>query len=436
MSTNKTNPISRPTRAAAAPTLGVAGAIGPVLLALLVNAGQLKGTSLLAWMPVDLTLALAVSVSVWSLIRLPHDGIRLRKMVPFVILLFLLAIAALQSVSTSYSSVKELTLFSVTAVLMFTPFVLLGTKPQQRLFFSTLVAVAALAALFMIVSPETVADYSTRIVFEGTNTIGAARVLGVGAVVCFVRLVWDPMRWSVRLAYAALILVFIWGMLSSGSRGPFLAAAAALLILTVVAVIKKKASWRVVSVAALLIIGGGVAMNLASADGATRIFGFFGGVRDTSTNARNGLWEDTLAAISSHPWGVGLGQFSHADVSNVAAEYPHNIVLETFVEGGWAAGFVLCVILVTAAIRALRFSQPTTGFVTLAVLTFTTANAMVSGDLNSNRLLWVAVALALMLHSTSREPQGVLDSHAVHASSSERRTHTRHRRRSASIAAR
>lgn len=371
-------------------------AVGPILLALLASVGQIKTTALLSWSPVDPTILLSVAVACWTVLVALVRPPRLGPATPLLLLLLLLGVATIGAPLSDYARTKELTLFFVTTLLMLSPVALLASRQSLRVFFSTLLGVAVFAAALTIVNPVAVTDYSSRITFDGTSTIGAARLFGTGIVVCVVRAVWSDARMRERLAYGASTMLLVWALLSTGSRGPFVALLAALLVVCVVAVVThRSSSWMIALVVGIMTLGA-VVVDRASAEGTSRILGFFQGARDASTRARTELWRGTVDAIPDTPLGVGIGDFSSLSVLTGAYTYPHNLVLEVFVEAGWIAGVLLCAILVLAFARSLRYSRVIGDFLPLAMLSFATVNAMVSGDMNSNRLLWVLVAVSLM----------------------------------------
>lgn len=371
-------------------------AVGPVLLALLINAGQLKATPLLSWVPVDLTLLLGVAVAASAGLLLLTSTTRLDSSAPLFVLLLGFAVASVDPHDSEYASTKVLTLFTITAILMLAPFVLLRDRQQVEYFFSATLAIASFAAVLTITNPASVADYSSRVTFDGTNTIGAARVLGAGIVVCVVRAVWSETTVRMRLVYSALTLVLLWGLLSTGSRGPFIATALAVLAVCTVALVTRRSNGWMIAALAAVTLGGAAIADRASADGTSRIFGFFEGARDTSTRARNELWRGTAEAIPERPLGVGIGGFPDTQVLWGTYPYPHNIVLEIFAEAGWATGIFFCVVLMVAIRRSIAEAKVNGGFLTLGLLVFALVNAMVSGDINTNRLLWAALAVALM----------------------------------------
>jgi O-antigen ligase len=119
-----------------------------------------------------------------------------------------------------------------------------------------------------------------------------------------------------------------------------------------------------------------------------------------------------LGEISKNPMGIGWGAFAERLPVYVPAwerpdastpyythylRFPHNTVLEVFVEGGWLVGVSFLGLLLAALFRAyLVASRSRTGEARalFALLAFFAVNAMVSGELN-DRVLFAFLGLGL-----------------------------------------
>ena len=129
-----------------------------------------------------------------------------------------------------------------------------------------------------------------------------------------------------------------------------------------------------------------------------------------------------FASIAAHPEGLGWGGYARiapgvtygGRAGTVERQYPHNLLIETFVEGGWASGLVLMSLLAVAVARAARTSKTSSSpeaDAVLGVLVLLLTGAMFSNDWNDNRDLLALAALALVLpgpvasgKGTSSEP--------------------------------
>jgi O-antigen ligase len=105
---------------------------------------------------------------------------------------------------------------------------------------------------------------------------------------------------------------------------------------------------------------------------------------------------DALNNISVPLFGLGVGGFSvhYAHFDDIRGFYPHNILLEVLVEMGLPA-LISVVAWIAYAIRRLYKSQNDENLLTttllFSLLVFNFFNALVSGDLNDNRLLYFSI---------------------------------------------
>jgi hypothetical protein len=65
-----------------------------------------------------------------------------------------------------------------------------------------------------------------------------------------------------------------------------------------------------------------------------------------------------------------------------------------FIEGGWLTGCAITAFLLASIVRTWRIGVSKSSVALQAIIVFTLVNACVSGDLNDNRILWVAASLA------------------------------------------
>jgi hypothetical protein len=99
----------------------------------------------------------------------------------------------------------------------------------------------------------------------------------------------------------------------------------------------------------------------------------------------------------ANPLGLGWGGFQGYIPTWVgeARQHPHNFLVEFFVEGGWVAGMGLLWLLAQARANAKKFLPQVTYLVWGAFMFFSLSNALVSGDVNDNRLVYVLLGMGL-----------------------------------------
>lgn len=105
---------------------------------------------------------------------------------------------------------------------------------------------------------------------------------------------------------------------------------------------------------------------------------------------RGPLFAAAIRAIGSVPTGVGTGNFASL-MGTVGRDYPHNILLEVGAENGWIAIAAMSLLLAKNAYQAVSMIRHERGTRIALLFCFALVSAMLSGDINDHRLLWVTV---------------------------------------------
>ncbi|WP_336501625.1 O-antigen ligase family protein [Microbacterium paraoxydans] len=381
------------------------GTWGAIALSLLVFSGQLKATVLFSWLPIDLTLVTAGFVGL-SMARSRFRGGAASLYWFLPILLWLAFLLPLIYSPPAIDFEKVALLFTVTFILATAPFYILRTEPQRRAFLWATAIIALVSSTVILTTGTTVQGYASRYIIEGTDSIGTARVAASGAVVCLLFALTRGLRVADRTVGVAAGAGLMMVALTTGSRGPVLAAAFAIGLATLFSPAFKKYRVRVAVAVATVGVTTFVIASQQSSDGFDRILSFFSR-EDESTIARNVLSSEALSIIEANPGGIGWGNFS---IGNGQFRYPHNLFLEVPMEGGWLAAIIMFVILAAAAVRYLLIPQDPTQVIMFALLVFAAINASVSSDVNGNRLLWVAMFAAFAVRRVQSDDLNPKDS--------------------------
>jgi len=240
----------------------------------------------------------------------------------------------------------------------------------------------------------------------GSNYIALARAGGFGLLATLAFLLPTERRPLAKLCLWVMAILQTLATLSAGARGPVLALGVSLLCFFALSVRGfphlrvDRFSWRlgVVLFIALVLIGTVGQEIFSTLFFRTQVLMTHLG---ESALTRLHLYEEAFRLWASSPvWGVGTGGFAMAVTgSALVRAYPHNIILELGAETG-LLGVLFFVAMVWmafsigfAALRnSGRFARATVRYLLVAGC-FALLNAMVSGDINDNRMLFTLVGL-------------------------------------------
>ncbi|MEV4711103.1 O-antigen ligase family protein [Micromonospora sp. NPDC049374] len=366
----------------------------------------MKGAPIFAGSPIDLTLffgiATGLAVVTYSLSGRSYDW---RAVACVIGLWAVFGIGAAMNIGTDRGAYKTALLYTLTLLCALGPCLLLASARAQRLWLYLAVAGGLAVAVETILMRDATAwTVYHRLNVEGTSTIGTARVIGAAAVVASVM---TALTFGRRRLWWCAVAVFCTGLVVMvGSRGPLISLALAV----PVALFLSKAMYgrRVAALAMgiIVVIASAWAVVESSVRHSVRISRFMAG--DVTDLAREALLREALSVIGRNPLGLGWDgfiaipaiQFNYAGRDRPI--YPHNFLLEIFVEGGWLAG-ALVLVLVALSIRGFVLNSRTSeSTAVLGLGIYWIAAAQTSSDINGNRTTWVMLVLGLMYYLRER----------------------------------
>jgi O-antigen ligase len=383
-----------------------------MLFVLYLFAGRYKADPRFQWLPLDLTaLTFGLSVVVGTNALLRRRTIAIGSAAVWMLMLFGLfvaysTLALTWSPSNQYGPAKVLYLATLVAWCVVAAAVVIAPeRTRVRRLLSALVVFA------LWVGIETLLAYlkgggAGFVVAMGGNYLGLGRVIGVGVAGLLIYCVYLASGLAMRTAAAALCAGLAALLLVIGGRGPFLAAAASMLLLLVVPwrwsaarglVVRRYGLW----LAGCLAAGGIAAAMVMSRSGVgvtvARLERLLSAQMGASAGVRLAYWREAIAHWADAPF-LGHGPGSWPVVFSAVDErgYPHDIVLEVLFELG-LVGLTLLLAQVLVGVRSVARGgwlreDPLRLF---AVLLFANAalNALVSGDITDNRVVFVALGL-------------------------------------------
>lgn len=224
----------------------------------------------------------------------------------------------------------------------------------------------------------------------GTNYLGVGRAAGTAAALSFVLA--GERRSPICRAFLRLaFFVAVVAMLAAAARGPFVAFICAMAIFW--SARRQRFSLKIIGglVAALLIIA--VVLSPVGAPLMGRLRVLDSPLEDPSIGTRLRYYSTALSVIVTDPLGIGTGQFPSL-VGTSGRGYPHNIFLEVAVENGWVGLVALAALVGVSLVAAIRMIRGNVAPAVGVLIVMALVNALFSGDLNDQRLLWSVCGIA------------------------------------------
>jgi len=394
--------------------------VGEWFFALFLFAGYYKADPRLAFIQthIDLTLLFLILSFLIFLHRLLRKPFAQKMPAGFVKLAFfflLLAVCLLGGLfitqSEGYGLDKTLRFIVLTGWSFFGTAFLITAPSSLRRFSWAVVTISTVMAIDALLNYPGVGKVSF-VAALGSSYIALARAGGFGLLATLAFLLPTEQRPLARLCLWVVAALQLWATLSAGARGPVLALIVSFLVFFALSArgfpyLKvERFSWRLImilliAVAFISTVGQKLFSTLFFR---TQILTTYLG---ESVEVRLNLYQEALRLWASSPiWGVGTGGFAMAIAGSAfVREYPHNIILELGAETG-LLGTLLFTIMIGAAFgigfahlrNSIGLARVTARYL-LVVGCWALFNAMVSGDINDNRMLFTMVGL---LSSTPR----------------------------------
>lgn len=381
------------------------------LFALFLFAGVFKNDPRLAWIPVDLTLLLLVGTVVYAApIIAARQGRATEGTYAFLALFAVFLIYATASLTWTpgrdYARAKAAYLWAVVFWPMLVSSIIIADDSRRLSRFLGVMAVMSLALGILIVIIFVRDRSSTFIRVLGGQYLGAGRMLGVGALLFYFRVMFGRTRRTVA-ANLVVFLVLAALQLVVGGRGPLIALILSLPIPFAFGVRVEKNDIRLrrfaLAVLAVLLVVGAALVYLVAANPdlftLRRILLLFSNDIGESASTRLTHYARAFAAWKEHPlFGWGLGSYPIIIGTADVKAHPHNLVLEVLCELGLVGLALLAIAAVGSlrwGVRIIRITGSEHAIEIVTLLVFGVLNAMISNDITENRLVWVFLALLL-----------------------------------------
>lgn len=367
------------------------------IIALVVGAasGAFKTSPYIANLPIDLTLiAFAVTTGIVASILLMRDHLSVSRGVILPLWLLLAMLPGLIWVQGSAYSIEKATIFfTISAACIIGPVVLIRATNDVRILLQGILLVGVVLAITAFLGLTSNEPQSRVGAFDG-SVLHAAKWAGTAAVGC---IVWATSRRSHSLFAAAVAFVSVVAVIATGTRAAAIGVVGSTLV--VLAVQHGQGRGRIARLMfAVPVLATATLYSLSAVPGRSRsrVEEAFRDLSGTfEENIRLEAVSDSVGLIIARPLGVGLGRWP--EYSGTPLAYPHNLVFEVGAEAGWAAMLLISLYLAVAARCAWRYSDKIYGQILLGILLFLVIQSLSSGDINSQRLLYVVASSCIML---------------------------------------
>jgi hypothetical protein len=312
----------------------------------------------------------------------------------FLTIPFLIALLPSYITLTNYSTEKTFTFVTVFLISSIYGSFLIRQKSDLKVFLYSFSAVGFIICLVSLPSLSTL-DTFVRLNVYGINPIWLSRAVSFSLVFFVILYIHKKMKLFWMLLFNSLILLV---MIGSGSKAPILAVVISLGLLYIKDVFKVFLKIKNIFISLVLVlfavISSSIIVKIVPDETIYRFTSFVNG--EATDSAREDLYKISLNLIPYHPLGIGLGNFKQYSY----LEYPHNIILESFVEGGWLFGIYL-VFLIAFNFFILRRLSRTKDYLyqalyALFIMSF--INSMFSGNLTSPKELYLIFAISFAFY--------------------------------------
>ncbi|MBM7798546.1 O-antigen ligase [Microlunatus panaciterrae] len=351
------------------------------------NLVQGAWTTQLPWL--DLTTAsfiLAVPATLFALTR----RVRLSGFLCLFLLIASVSFGFIEPALGAEAVSKRINIGAAVLFVLAASFLSLSNRRRIKALCVTIVVLAFVVVIGQVVAPDPIALDTGRRTPVGLNAIGSGRAVGAGLVVvlAFAASV-RKMRHLLSLSVLALPLAL--GLYWASSRGPVLG-----VLVAVVLIVWKQPMLRRSIKVGLLTAGavvGLIAYRKLVVSGSRLV--------ESSGSGRETLYREALHIASTHPAGVGWGNFYRfvppalLDSDQGEKLYAHNIILEFWIEAGFAGAILFLVFFVIVMRRGLQQASSTMGIALAALAISSFVGALLSSDIVGNRMMWVVFGAIL-----------------------------------------
>lgn len=384
------------------------------LFVLFLFSGIYKADYRLEWIPIDLTLLLFILSIISGFFILFQRDFKLKKYSWELILIGLsFVIYILSSIIWSpgvvYTINKACRFATLTFWSLIASSVIISNNARRikrffviLLIFSILVGLEGLSVYLESGGKSTFSAFNT-------NYLAFGRVIGIGFIIVFVYMLFHIKKYFYQILSLTILSFFIWLLINSGGRGPFLSILIVIFIALVAGfkfnsnakiVIKNYIPYLVIFILILIILFSYLFISGSTLVTIKRISTIF--IKEDmglSVALRLQYYKSSLSLWMKNPiFGNGIGSWPILMGFGDKPGYPHNIFIEIAVEVG-LLGLVLFITLIMFAIHKLNLHNHLRNnslkMMIFLIFCFLFLRTLISGEINDHRAFFAILGFMM-----------------------------------------
>lgn len=312
-----------------------------------------------------------------------------------LMVIVLLSIILHPTDSASISKLTDFILLTIPTIVL--PLIFIQDKSSLKRLLASIALLSTVLSVFAL--PQVWSGEGLFIGFNEGNYMGLARLTGLGFIALLYFFINSKSKSKHLILIPTLIVAVV--LLSTGSRMPLIALAiASLYLLSKVFIyddrsiyIRKKAIYIVFTIIALATILYILLMNGYFKTFLFRFEVLFEDGVSSSSQGRTNRYEAALDMWNQNfILGGGFGSFGKYYEGSGIANYAHNIVLEFLSELGLLGGLWLIIFLafiIISAYKGIKNGDVTLNTTIFIMFIYFFLNALISGNINDNRALFM-----------------------------------------------
>lgn len=384
------------------------------LFVLFLFSGIYKADYRFEWIPVDLTLLLFILSIISGFFILFQRDFKLKKYSWELILIGLsFVIYILSSIIWSpgevYKISKACRFCSLTFWSLFASSIIISNSTQRikrffviLLIFSILVGLEGLSVYLKSDGKSTVHAFNA-------NYLAFGRVIGIGFIIVFTHMLFNIKKHFYQILGLTILSFFIWLLLNSGGRGPFLSILIVISIALIAGfkfnfnakiIVKNYIPYLVIFILILTILFSYLFLSGNTSVTIKRVSTIF--IKEdmgSSIALRLQYYKNSFSLWIKNPiFGNGIGSWPILMDFGDKPGYPHNIFMEIAVELG-LIGLVLFITLIMFAIHKLNLHchlrNNSLEMMIFLIFCFLFLRTLISGEINDHRAFFAILGLMM-----------------------------------------